>query len=368
MTNEMMNVQPAGTQAAVVQGNNQVMNYVDPAAVAAAESAKARIQAAYTMAAYRPRNEDQARVKILNACRRPAFAERVEYAKPVGKDRSGQQTYINGPSIRFAELCIREWGNIDCQNQVVYEDDDVRRVRITVTDLETNSSLSKEVQLSKNVERKSDKGREVVRERINSWGDKIFVVRATDDEMQIKTDAAISKALRNEGLRLIPQDIVDEAIDTARATMRNRDAEDPEAAKKKLIDAFYSVGVEPAQLMEYLGHEIKMCTPAELADLRRVYSAIRSGDAKWADFMEPAEEEANEGASKAKAKLEDLKTRKAAEKAAAESQPPKSYRKEMSKTDEKAAEAEKPAAEKTMMERIADLKAQVAAEHPGATL
>lgn len=363
MTNEMMNVQAATMQAAVVQGSNQVMDYVDPAAVAAAESAKARIQAAYTMAAYRPRNEDQARVKILNACRRPAFAERVEYAKPVGKDRTGQQTYINGPSIRFAELCIREWGNIDCQNQVVYEDDDVRRVRITVTDLETNSSLSKEVQLSKNVERKSDRGREVVRERINSWGDKIFIVRATDDEMQIKTDAAISKALRNEGLRLIPQDIVDEAIDTARATMRDRDAQDPEAAKKKLIDAFYSFGVEPAQLTEYLGHDLKACTPAEIADLRRVYAAIKSGDAKWADFTEPAEEGVNEGASKAKAKLEDLKTRKAAE-----SQSPKSYRNEMNKTDEKADEAEKPATEKTMMERMADLKAQVAAEHPGATL
>ena len=42
---------------------------IDPAAVAAAESAKARIQAAYIMAIQKPRAEDQSRVRILEACR-----------------------------------------------------------------------------------------------------------------------------------------------------------------------------------------------------------------------------------------------------------------------------------------------------------
>lgn len=312
---EMMNVQTMNAQPAAVAPKGS-MDYVDPAAVAAAEAVKARIQAAYTMAAYHPRNEDQARVRILAACRRPVFAERVEYSKPVGKDyRTGEQQYISGPSIRFAEECIRAWGNIDCQNQVVYEDEDVRRVRVTVTDLETNSSLSKEIQLSKNVERKSEAGREVVRSRVNSYGKTVFIVRATDEEMQTKTDAAISKALRNEGLRLIPQDIVDEAIETARETMRRRDAEDPDAAKKRLIDGFYTLGVQPEQLTEYIGHDLRACTPAELADLRKVFSAIRSGEAKWSDFTAPPEgSAADDAADLAKKKLEDMKKRKAAAK------------------------------------------------------
>ena len=89
--------------------------YSDPAAVAAAEAAKARIQAAYIMAYRNPRNIEQARVRILEACKRPQFAERAEYKKPVG-GRS-----IKGPSVRLAELCIREWGNIMSDSQVLYE-------------------------------------------------------------------------------------------------------------------------------------------------------------------------------------------------------------------------------------------------------
>ena len=66
------------------------ISYADPAAVAAAEAAKARIQAAYIMAIQRPRSYDQSRIKILEACSRPAFAEKVEYRFPslIGRSES----------------------------------------------------------------------------------------------------------------------------------------------------------------------------------------------------------------------------------------------------------------------------------------
>ena len=80
---------------------------VDPAAVSAAEAAKARIQASFIMAFKKPRNSDQARDSILRACKRPIFAQKVEYSKPVGGRK------ITGPSIRFTELALREWGRRD---------------------------------------------------------------------------------------------------------------------------------------------------------------------------------------------------------------------------------------------------------------
>src|SRR5574340_473106 len=119
----------------------------DPAAIAAAEGAKARIQAAYIMAMQKPRSYDDARSRILEACRRPLFAERVEYAKPVG----GRT--IKGPSVRFAELALREWQNVLTETQVIYEDDEIRRIRVMVFDLETNSQFSKDIQIRKTVER-----------------------------------------------------------------------------------------------------------------------------------------------------------------------------------------------------------------------
>lgn len=255
----------------------------DPAAVAAAEAAKARIQSAYMMALHNPRNIDQARARILHNCKRPGFAARVEYSKPVGKNN------IKGPSVRFAELAIREWGNIFTESQVIYEDDNIRRVRLTVTDLESNSSHSKEMNITKTVERKYSKDREVVSERENSFGEKVFIVKSTDEELHNKEAALISKALRNEGLRLIPTDIIDEAIDVARATLAARDKEDPDAAKKALLDAFMQIGIEPKDVEAFLGHSSNAIQPAELQELRGMYTSIKEGTAKWSDYVQPKE-------------------------------------------------------------------------------
>lgn len=256
----------------------------DPAAIAAAETAKARIQAAYVMALQKPRNEDEARDRILHACKRSAFAERVEFNKPV----AGKQ--IKGPSIRFAELALREWENILTETQVVYEDDHIRRVKVFVTDLETNRIASKEIQVGKTVERKNAKDREVISQRLNSKNEVVYIVKATEDELQNKENALISKAIRNEGLRLIPSDVTDEAIETARQTLQSRDAQDPDAAKKKLLDSFSSIGVRPKDLEQYLGHKTDALTPAELQDLRGIYRAIKDGESTWMDYVSEKQE------------------------------------------------------------------------------
>lgn len=259
------------------------ISYADPAAVAAAESVKARIQSAYIMAIQKPRDYDQARVKILDACKRPGFAEKVEYSKPVGKSA------IVGPSVRFAETALREWGNIQSEIQIIYEDERVQRIQVSLTDLETNTTFSAPVIINKTVERKYANDRDVIATRTNTNGGKVYIVTATEDELANKRGASISKALRNEGLRLIPQEIIEEAIETARSTMRKRDAADPDAARKKIVDAFYSLGVQPKDLEAYLQHPIGQCSPAELQELRSMYSAIRDGEAKWADYFKKDE-------------------------------------------------------------------------------
>ena len=295
---------------AVTQPPHAQLAPVDPAAFAAAEAAKARIQAGYIMAKWDPRNIDQARDRILRACRRPAFAEKAEYSKPVGK------SYIKGPSIRLAETALREWGNVLTETQVVYEDDLIRRVKVFCTDLETNMTFSKEIQVGKTVERKKPApDREIVGERTNTQGEKVYVVRATEDELANKEAAQVSKAIRNEDLRLIPTDIIEDALDAARATLRTRDAQDPDAAKKKLLDAFSAIGVKPRDIQEFLGHPTDQLQPAELEELRTMYAAIRDGEAKWSDFMaakdkqggaETAQADAPEPAPVDPAKLKDF--------------------------------------------------------------
>ena len=255
---------------------------VDPSAHAMAEASKARIQAMYIMALKKPRSEDQARVRILEACRRPEFAARVEYGKPMGGKT------IKGPSIRFAETALRLWENIESDIQVIYDDAKIRRIKIRMTDLETNASYTKELSINKTVERKSTNGRmpdEVFGERINTYNEKVFIVAATDDEMITKESSLISKAIRTEGLRLIPADIIDEALSTARETLRKNDAQDPAAAKKRILDAFASIGVKPKELEKYLKHGLDSISPAEIEDLRAVHAAIKEGDANWSDYI-----------------------------------------------------------------------------------
>ena len=258
---------------------------IDPAAHAAAEAAKARIQSAYLMALRKPRDFNQSRDEILTACKRPAFAERVEYSKPVGTKK------IRGPSVRFAEQAILSWGNILTETSIVYEDQEVRRLHILVIDLETNAQHGQEVSIAKTVERKEPKGdREIVGERTNTQGQKVYIVAATEDELFNKQNAMISKIKRNEGLRLIPTDIIDEAIEIARETIRHKDAEDPGAAKKKVLDSFSELGIKPNAIKQYLGHSLEEAfAPAELEDLRGIYRAIKDGETTWREVVERGE-------------------------------------------------------------------------------
>jgi hypothetical protein len=107
----------------------------------------------------------------------------------------------------------------------------------------------------------------------------------------VKEAAMISKAVRNEGLRLIPNDIIDEALEAARKTRGDRSAKDPDAEKKKMIDAFAGIRIKPRDIEEYLGHKLDIASPAEIDDLRKIYAAIKDGEASWIDYLDKPEKE-----------------------------------------------------------------------------
>lgn len=263
--------------------NEMIARNNELSSVASAAMAKAEIESAYVMAYKRPRNMDDMRSKILAACKRPVFAETVEYSKPIGG------TKITGASIRFVEVALQAAGNIRSNTQVVYEDETMRKIKVTVTDLETNISFNKEFTLLKQVERSKVKdGQVVLGQRINSSGNTTYIVAASEDEMAIKQTANESKIIRNLGLRLIPQDIIEEALDVARET-RSKSTKDPAEAKNKVIDAFASLGIKPSDIEKYLGKPIAQVIPKELDELRTIYTAIKEGDSKWSDYLETVE-------------------------------------------------------------------------------
>jgi hypothetical protein len=238
---------------------------------------KAAVEARFMMAVGRPRSIDTARLRILDACRRPRFAEAARYLKPIGGGKK-----IPGFSIRFAEEVARLWGNLDITSSVVFDDAERRIYRVAATDLETNTSQNQDVIVEKRVERSFVKeGQLILSRRLNSQGKETFVVEATEDELHNKANAALSKARRNLIHSLIPADIREEAEETCSETMRNRDAEDPEGARKRLTEAFWGIGVTPQQVEGLLGHPLAQLNPAELTMLRSIYTGIKDGEATW---------------------------------------------------------------------------------------
>lgn len=263
----------------LVSATPEPVAVTETASTAVAAQAKAAVEARYVMALRNPRSWDQVRVKLLETCRRPSFAAVAKYAKPTGGKK------LVGPSIRFAEEAARQMGNILAETIITFDDDDRRIVKVMVTDLESNLSYPQDIILEKTVERKDKSGRTVLSERKNSYNETVYVVVATEDEMATKQGAQVSKAMRNGLLRVLPGDILDEAMAEVGETVKKADAEDPAGARKKLCDAFFDLGVMPGQIVEFLGHPLDQMNPSELQLLRNIYTAIREGEGSWSDVM-----------------------------------------------------------------------------------
>lgn len=253
---------------------------------ASSAAAIAEVQAAYVMAMQNPRNIFEARNRMFEACERQAFAKKARYHRPVGKDKYGNQTFADGFSVHFARPAAVMMRNILINTGVLYEDDKIRKVVARATDIEANVAYTKEGIVEKTIEKRSAKGREVISERTNSYGDQTYLVVAYPHEVDLKAAKLTAILLRDCVLPLIPPDILEEIeekiIDVVASEMTN----DPITARKKMVDAFRLIGVSSKQLVEYLKHPIEELTPREYADLQAAYATIKDGTAVWSDYVD----------------------------------------------------------------------------------
>lgn len=276
----------------------------ETAAMAVAAREKAAVEARYIMAMNRPRSVEKARQQILQACQNKYFAESAWYRIP----NRGE-----GFTIRFAEEALRCFGNVYPETMVVFENEAIRMIRVNVTDLESNLSYSSEVIIQKTVERQSLKpGQKALTERVNTYGKKVYLVEATEDEITVKQNAVLSKAIRTNGLRLIPSWIAQEAKQTIFATMKNQVKGDLAGERRKMIDAFAELGITVSHLEQYFGKPMDQTTPDEVVATRSLWTALHDGETTWGQVMEerqPAPEE-RQGSKQAAQDLAEEKLRK----------------------------------------------------------
>lgn len=304
-------------------GAAQLAVSAETAGTALAARERAMTEARFIMAMRNPRDWDDVRTKMLRACERPGFAgsmtEKVWgaawYRKPIGAG-------IEGFSVRFAEEAMRAMGNLDVAPFTVYDDEQKRIVTVTVLDLETNNSVTTTVTLDKTVERRSlSKGEEALRVRTNSKGEPTYTIRATDDDVFTKQQNLIAKARRTGILQHLPGDIQAECRTRIIAIREGDIAKDPDGARRKIVDGFAALNVPASEIKKHLGHDLATATPAELADLRDLWTALKEGRVTWAEVLAEPEDVESPGQPAKKTGLDGL-TDELKAKAAAAAPPP----------------------------------------------
>lgn len=246
-----------------------------------AEQLKAQINACCILAERHPRDLQQVRIDILDACKNPFFAKMALYKKPVG----GGTTAI-GFSVHFAKLAIQSWGNTFTLDTITNDDESKRKISTLSMDVQRNNTYVGQKLIEKTVERKSLNGRKPLGSRANTKGETVYIVQATEDEFITKEASFRSKLNRDLWLRHIPSHILDEAREIIESTLKDQYAKDPKAELNKICDAFNSIGIKPKALADYLGQELETISPAQLQQLREIYQAIKDGEATWKEFLD----------------------------------------------------------------------------------
>jgi hypothetical protein len=292
-------VKPGGSTVTVRQDvTDEITVGNEIASTAAAAAARAEIESRIVSARKYPRDVDQFRLDSLRESHRGSFAAISLYNRPVGNGKSAIDW-----SIRGVETFLQYFGNVHVASHIEWETADQVKLVVAVIDVQRNIGYSTDAVLDKLIERKEVKqGRTVRGRRENSYGDLVYLVEATKDEVRNLLGSERSKLIRDNGKRLLPRHILDECREAVDATLADENAKDPDSAKKKVMDKFAGLGISATMLKEYLGRPLETLSAKDLVDLTPLYNGLKEGDFTWVDVMrsksEPAEGEAKAAASK----------------------------------------------------------------------
>lgn len=239
------------------------------AAIVAREQTE--IQSAIVTAKRFPRNEQQAFVRAVNSFNRQTMAENALYNFP----RGGKT--VEGPSVDCARELARIWGNIRYGLRVVRNDGDRLHIRAYALDVETNTHIEMEDEFSKLVQRRDKYSGE------SRW------IQPDERDLRELMNRRGAIAVRNCILQVLPSDLVEDVIKTAKQTLQ-RDAgnaleKSREETVKALVVAFDRIGVSVSMLETYVGHKLELINADEVASLRSIHQSIKEGVAKRDEYF-----------------------------------------------------------------------------------
>lgn len=187
------------------------------------------------------------------------------------KDKDGNDSLIEGLSIRMAEIIASAWGNLRIQTRIVGNDGKMITAQAMCHDLESNLAVCKEV------------SRSITTKKGYTFS----------QDMQIVTgNAASSIAFRNAVLSVIPKAVTKKIITEVRKVALGQEI-DLEQRRTAVIDYFGKLGVTQAQIFLYIGvKSIDEIGVEKLFELRAVANAIKEGTTTVQETFVAVEKEA----------------------------------------------------------------------------
>lgn len=234
------------------------------------ERATAEAQGRMVIAKKFPRDESQAYANIIEACKRPSFAESALYSYP----RGGKK--VSGPSIRLAETVAMYWGNIDYGIQELSQKEGYSEMMAYCWDMQTNT-VSKQQFTVKHIRDKRGGGQALTDQR---------------DIYEIAANMG-ARRLRARILAVVPSDVIEAAVEQVSQTLRGGSGEPLKDRIKKMIAAFDAVGVGSNTLKLIVGKNLDNLTADDLVDMQGIYRSIKDGQSKVADWLQEGKQDAS---------------------------------------------------------------------------
>lgn len=196
------------------------------------------------------------------------------------KGQNGQDSVIEGLSVRMAEIIAGAWGNLRVQTRIIGNDGRMITAQAICHDLETNFAVSKEV-----------------KRRITDKNGRTY----SEDMLVVTGNAAASIAFRNAVLAVIPKAVTKRVINDVKQVALGQ-AIDIETARQNCIANFAKSGVTEKMLLEYLGkNSVADIDKEALFELRATWNAIKEGTTTVQEcFVKPALEAKKEAEAKKK--------------------------------------------------------------------
>lgn len=198
---------------------------------------------------------------VLDQVRRfPAFARKVIYCKPVGKDRdSGKEKYAKGLSIRAAEALAEALGFNRIATDVTVQPDGCAKITVSFTDIRqgrvwTDSAI-------------------VPRSYKNYKG--VVIAHQEDRYWNVVVAAQKSRCIREAVLRSVPPALREELYEAAEKAVGEFLTPEQTA---KLLAAWASKGITEAMIVARLEKPVAAFTGEDRVTLQGMWQAMQDGE------------------------------------------------------------------------------------------